>query len=121
MPRTPLLALTDIVDAIMRIERYTAGLTRTTFVEDDLHRDAVERCIEIISEASRRLPGELKAQHPSIPWQRSAAIGNVFRHEYDEVSPGLVWEVVSLHLPAPKQAVEQLMREASSGPSRSRS
>ena len=113
MPRTPLVALTDIVDAIARIERYTAGLSRATFVDHDLERDAVERCIEIISEASRRLPDDLKAQYPSIPWSRIAAIGNVFRHEYDEVSPALVWEVVSLHLSPLKQAVEEMIRRTS--------
>jgi len=109
MPRTPLLALTDIADAIDRIEHYTSGHSRAEFVADRLRRDAVERCIEIITEASRRLPGDLKARHPDIPWSEIAAIGNIFRHEYDEVSPVLVWEVVSLHLPALRMAVKSLM------------
>ncbi len=108
MARTPLVALTDISDAIGRIERYTLGLSRAAFMEDDLRRDAVERCIEIISEASRRLPEPMKSLHPSIPWAQIAAIGNVFRHEYDEVSPVLVWDLISLHLPPLKQAVDRM-------------
>jgi len=111
MAKSPLLALTDIGDAIERIERYVTGLSRDAFVNDRLRRDAVERCIEIISEASRRVPEDLKARHPMIPWARIAAIGNVFRHEYDEVSPTLVWEVVSMHLPTLKIAIEQLKRD----------
>ncbi len=114
MPRTPLLALTDIADAIDRIEQYTAGLSRTEFAADRLRRDAVERCIEIISEASRRLPTDIKARHLGIPWSQIAAIGNIFRHEYDEVSPVLVWEVVSLHVPALRAVVKSLMGDESS-------
>jgi uncharacterized protein with HEPN domain len=44
-------------------------------------RDAIECCIEIISEASRRLPERVKSKHADVPWQRVAAVGNVFRHE----------------------------------------
>lgn len=111
MAKSPLLALTDLGDAIERVESHVAGLSRDAFIHDRLRRDAVERCIEIISEASRRVPEDLKARHPMIPWARIAAIGNVFRHEYDAVSPILVWEVVSMHLPPLKAAIEQLKRD----------
>lgn len=116
MSRTPLLALTDIADSIDRIEQYTAGLSRAEFAADRLRRDAVERCIEIISEARRRIPADLKARHPGIPWPQIAAIGNIFRHEYDEVSPALVWEVVSLHLPELRTVVWALITADKSPP-----
>jgi uncharacterized protein with HEPN domain len=60
---------------------------------------AVTRCLEIISEASRRLPDELKARHPSIAWKNMAAAGNVYRHDYEDVAAKLVWETVQLALP----------------------
>ena len=47
----------------------------------------VERGLEIISEASRRLPDEIKAKHPEIPWPKVAGIGNVLRHNYENSSP----------------------------------
>lgn len=97
--RTALVPLTDIRDAIRRIERYTAGKSLAAFRRDELVHDAVERCLEIISEASRRLPEEMKARHPGIPWRNVAGLGNVFRHEYDAVSTPLVWEIVREHLP----------------------
>ena len=109
--RTPRVPLTDIRDAIRRIERYTKGQTSTTFRKSELVRDAVERCIEIISEASRRIPADLKARHPDIPWAKVAGVGNVFRHDYDEVHPPLVWEIVTEHLPALHRAVNILLRE----------
>jgi uncharacterized protein with HEPN domain len=72
-------------DAIRRIERYTRDQTAATFAKNELVRDAVERCIEIISEASRRVPANLKSLHPEIPWSKVSGIGNVFRHDYDEL------------------------------------
>jgi uncharacterized protein with HEPN domain len=66
-----------------------------TFRDDDLRFYATTRCLEIISEASRRLPHELKQRHSSIPWQEMAAAGNVYRHEYDQVAAGRVWHTLT--------------------------
>lgn len=55
--------------------------------------------MEIISEASRRLPEPLKARYPEIPWQKVAGIGNVLRHDYGNVSAPLLWKVVKEDLP----------------------
>jgi uncharacterized protein with HEPN domain len=113
--RTPRVPLTDIRDAIRRIERYTKGETAASFEKNELVRDAVERCIEIISEASRRIPAELKALHPEIPWAKVAGVGNVFRHDYDEIYPPLVWEIITEYLPALRRATNALLRETEKG------
>jgi uncharacterized protein with HEPN domain len=68
---------------------------------------AVTRCLEIISEASRRLPHELKVRHPSIPWKMMAAAGNVFRHDYEDVVAQYVWDTVQRDLPFLRTVVEQ--------------
>lgn len=52
---------------------------------------AVIRALEIISEATRRLPGELKGRHPDIDWAAVAAAGNVYRHEYEGIDEALIW------------------------------
>jgi uncharacterized protein with HEPN domain len=59
----------------------------------------VTRCLEIISEASRRLPDELKARHPSIAWKDMAGAGNIYRHDYEDVAAQQVWEAVQIDLP----------------------
>ncbi len=59
----------------------------------------VERGIEIISEASRRLPPEMKVRHPAIPWAKVAGIGNVLRHDYERVAYDILWHVVHDDLP----------------------
>ncbi|MGO9453025.1 MAG: DUF86 domain-containing protein [Candidatus Binataceae bacterium] len=62
----------------------------------------VERGVEIISEASRRLPDDLKARHPEIPWPKVATIGNVLRHDYESISAPVMWKLVRERpLPSP--------------------
>jgi uncharacterized protein with HEPN domain len=67
---------------------------------------AVTRCLEIISEASRRLPPELKARHPAIAWRQMAAAGNICRHEYDDVAERFVWDAVRRSLQPLRTVVE---------------
>ncbi len=80
-------------------EEFVAGVSYETFKDDNLRLYAVTRCLEIISEASRRLPDELKARHPSIEWREMAAAGNVYRHEYGGVAARRVWRTLTLSLP----------------------
>jgi uncharacterized protein with HEPN domain len=68
------LALHDILDAIAEVRVYAAGLDLDGLRQDGLRRRAIERCIEIISEASRRLPQRWKDEQPEIPWRDIAAI-----------------------------------------------
>jgi uncharacterized protein with HEPN domain len=68
---------------------------------------AVTRCLEIISEASWRLPNELKARHPAIEWRRMAGSGNIYRHQYENVAAHRVEQTVENHLPPLRAAVEQ--------------
>jgi uncharacterized protein with HEPN domain len=67
---------------------------------------AVTRCLEIISEASRRLPDDLKARHPSIAWRQMAGAGNVYRHDYEDVAAQFVWDTVQRALPPLRAVVE---------------
>ena len=61
---------------------------------------AVVRALEIVSEASRRLPREIQGQHPEIDWAAVAAAGNVYRHEYDGVDEKLIWHTIQHDLRA---------------------
>jgi uncharacterized protein with HEPN domain len=82
MPRSVLLRLTDIRDTIDGIQNLAAGVAFDTFAIDRVMQRALERGPEIISEASRHIPDDLKAPVPDIPWRQIAAIGNLLRHEY---------------------------------------
>lgn len=108
--------LSDILFHIDLAASFCSGAEFATFEHDVQRLYAVTRCLEIISEASRRLTDELKARHPNIPWREMAAAGNVYRHEYQFVAPLRVWETVRDHLPRLRQVVEQeLMRSDEAG------
>jgi uncharacterized protein with HEPN domain len=76
------------------------GFDQAAFVADPKTVYAVTRCLEIISEASRRRPDDLKARHPSIPWKQMAGAGNVCRHDYEDVAARFVWTTLQDSLPA---------------------
>jgi uncharacterized protein with HEPN domain len=79
-------ALRDIGHHIDLVAQFTAGFDYDAFCADPRTIYAVTRCLEIISEASRRLPDDLKARHRSIAWRDMAAAGNIYRHDYEDVS-----------------------------------
>jgi uncharacterized protein with HEPN domain len=90
MARNPQPALSDMLEAIEGIERATSGKTIDDFDGDWLFRRAVERAVEIISEASRRIPADMRALQPEIPWRDVATIGNVLRHEHQSTSTRII-------------------------------
>jgi uncharacterized protein with HEPN domain len=96
--------LTDIVEAIALIRREMIDVTLEAFEADIRKRWLIERGLEIISEASRRLPDDLKARHPEIPWKKVAGIGNVLRHDYERVAAPVLWKLVQADLPALEDA-----------------
>jgi uncharacterized protein with HEPN domain len=110
MPKKPDLSLFHVFEMACRVQAFCAGKTLQDYRSDLLLRMAVERCIEIISEASRSIPDEFKADHPAIPWKDIAGIGNVMRHDYDNVRDDIIWDIVEKHLGPLTDAVEQMAR-----------
>jgi uncharacterized protein with HEPN domain len=107
LAKSPVPRLTDIVEAIERIKLVVQDLTLETFENDWRRHWLAERGLEVISEASRHLPDELKARHPYIPWRKIAGIGNVLRHDYESVSAPVIWKLVVDDLPVLEQACRQ--------------
>src|SRR5262245_11589623 len=97
--KNPAQRLLDIIENLNAIEEFTAGIDVTTFRRDRRTVYAVIRALEIISEASRRLPDNFFKRHPEIDWTAVAAAGNVYRHEYDLVDETLIWHTIINDLP----------------------
>jgi uncharacterized protein with HEPN domain len=105
--KPPDTALRDILHHVELATSFAQGLGQAEFIDDLKTIYAVTRCLEIISEASRRLPEAVKARHPFIPWKQMAAAGNVYRHDYEDVAARYVWNTLTRDLPALRAAVVQ--------------
>ena len=92
-------ALEDMRENVLLAREFTAGFTIETFRADRRTVYAVTRCLEIISEAARRLPDDVLGRHPQQPWRAIMDAGNVYRHEYDDVAEEIVWRTVQNSLP----------------------
>ena len=103
--------LQHIRDALSRILSYTAS-GRDAFLANPQAQDAVIRNLEIIGEAVKHLSPELRQQHPDIPWKRIAGMRDEMIHEYFGVDLMIVWNVVEQHLPALRQQVDSMLRQA---------
>jgi len=108
--KDPAVYLRHIRDAIARIGKYTAQ-GRNAFFEDSMVQDAVIRNLEVIGEAVRSLPPELKRRHPEIPWRSITALRNVLIHEYFGVDLEIVWRVVQRRLPALKRHIDTMLAD----------
>ena len=87
--------------------RFVGDISYDAFADDERTLYAVTRCLEIISEASRRLPDDLKGRHPGVQWDRIAGAGNVYRHDYEDVLADIFWNTVRDHLHLLEEAVRK--------------
>ena len=100
-------ALREILHNIKLAEQFARGHTFETLQADHKTLYALVRSLEIISEASRRISDEVKARHPHIEWRAMAAAGNVYRHNYEDVTAPRVWKTLEDHLTGLRMAIEQ--------------
>lgn len=90
-----LLALDHIIEEAELMQSFVAGITIDQFLKDKKTIHAVVRCLEIISEASRRLTDDMRNRNPEIPWIDVMTLGNIYRHEYDKLDLHRVWGVAT--------------------------
>jgi uncharacterized protein with HEPN domain len=111
MPPTLADRLVHILAAIDTIQTLIAKKALQDFTNDIPLRLAVERAFEIISEASRRIPENIKARQMTIEWQRMADLGNLLRHAYHRVEPQILLDIAKRDLPPLKAFAERVIRE----------
>ncbi len=101
MSKRPIdLLLSDMLDAIGRIEEYTQGLSYETFSSDQKSIDAVVRNLEIIGEAANRLPDELKEKHSDVEWHKVIGLRHRIVHDYFGIDIQIIWHILHKDLPA---------------------
>jgi uncharacterized protein with HEPN domain len=108
MPREWLLYLDDIQNAIHKIKTYTEPLDFSGFAADEKTQDAVVRNLEVIGEAARLIPQEVRTSSHHIEWRKIIGLRNLLAHEYFGINLAIVWDVVTTKLDDLNDACEYL-------------
>ena len=100
MPRDFRLYLEDVIEAIAKIQRYTARLSFHEFAEDEKAVDAVVRNLEVIGEAVKKIPEDMRQKHVGIDWRKIAGLRDILIHEYFGIDVEIIWDIVQNKLPS---------------------
>ena len=109
MPRDYRVYLDDIVEAAEHIEEYTSGLSVEVFSRDRKTRDAVLFNLQVVGEAIKKVPEEVRSRHPDVEWKKIAGLRDILVHEYFGIDVDIVWDVVANKLPDLKLQIEKIL------------
>ncbi len=107
--RNEKVILLDIILNIRHVLDFTSHIDFATFETDIKTNYAVDRCFEIIGEATRQLPDEFMIQHQNIEWQKMIAFRNVLIHEYFRVERQIQWNIIKQNLPQLLEKLQNLL------------
>lgn len=111
MPKDPYVFFEDMLDSIVKIQKYTAYTSFEEFSEDEMRIDAVLRNLEVIGEAASNIPSEIRSKYPNIQWKKIVGLRNILIHEYFGVDMVIVWDIVENYLDALKNDVQVALGE----------
>jgi uncharacterized protein with HEPN domain len=112
VPRSQIVRLSDILENIDAVAEMIEDVEFGAYRRDIKLRRAVERCAEIISEASRHIPEEMKLEHASQPWDEIAGIGNLLRHHYERIDDLIMWKLAVNSLPQLRPIIVSMLDKA---------
>jgi uncharacterized protein with HEPN domain len=101
----------DILDGMQKAEILLEGIDYSQFESDFRINYAVVRALEIIGEAVKRLPEELKREYPDIPWKGMAGMRDRIIHGYDNVDLEIVWDVIKRDIPLIKPKIMLILKD----------
>jgi uncharacterized protein with HEPN domain len=101
----------DIIEAMEKAEVLLEGITYTEFVSDFRTNLAIVRLLEIIGEATKRLPLSFRSRYSHIPWKEMAGMRDIIIHSYDKVNLRTVWDTVKNRVPIVKPQLQQILSD----------
>ena len=101
--------LRDILESIQKARHFTEGMSFEEFARDDKTVYATIRALEIVGEAAKRVPAEVRERDPSVPWRKMAGIRDVVAHEYHRVDLTVVWNTVQEDLSAVEPHIARIL------------
>jgi len=111
MDRPFILFIEDIRISLEKIRRDTNGMDYQTFIRDELVMDGVVRNLEIIGEASKTIPKEIRDKYPDIPWRSMIALRNVAAHDYFHLELKIIWDILTIDLPETAPKIEMMLNK----------
>jgi len=109
--RNSKLYLKDILDAMNAVEAFVSGMELEAFKKDDKTSSAVIRKFEIIGEAAKKVPEEIKHKYSSIPWREMAGMRDKLIHFYFGIKHELVWHTIRDIVPQVKPLIQKILQE----------
>ena len=114
MKREFVLYLDDILSCISDVEEFSKGLTREKFLNDELRQSAIIRKIEIMGEAVKNIPLEIRSKYPSVEWKQIAATRDILIHAYPGIKSDWIWNIIEDDLPILKKQVTEIIENENS-------
>ncbi len=111
MKRTYRDYVLDILSSIQEIEEFVEGMNFEEFVKDRKTVNAVIRSLEVMGEAVKKIPSEIRSKYPEVPWKYIAGMRDKLIHEYHGVDLEIVWEVIDKEIPPLKPKFEKMLKE----------
>ena len=111
MNRDYKLYVKDILDCIDKIEAFVEGMDFNTFVKDDKTSSAVVRKLEVIGEATKNIPKEIRQKYKELPWSDMAGMRDKVIHFYFGIDYEIVWKVIKERLPEIKPYIEKIIED----------
>lgn len=109
MSRSVQILLEDILESIGLIQGYVTGASKEEFERNPMMQDAVFRRLEVIGQAVKGLPLDLRDQHPEVPWKEITGTRDILAHEYFRVDTDLVWDMILHNLPELREEVQTVL------------
>lgn len=108
MKKDPKIFLAHILKSIDLLEKYLQGVSEDEFYTSDEKQDLAARRIEIIGEATKNIPEELRRQFADIPWKRMAGMRDILIHQYDDVNEKILWKTATQFIPQIKRQIKEI-------------
>lgn len=110
MSRDWRLYLDDITEGCEKVQRFTAGMERAALLADERTYDAVLRNLEVIGEAAKHIPDDVKQQMPGIEWRKISGLRDIVVHAYFGIDNEILWDVVQNKVPLLRRAIERFQQ-----------